>query len=61
MEVISRTATFGGEIQRVQHRSTACDCEMTFGIFLPPQAKERRVPVLYWLSGLTCTGPAPNG
>jgi len=55
MEVLSRTATFGGEIQRVQHRSTACDCDMTFGIFLPPQAKEKPVPVLYWLSGLTCT------
>jgi S-formylglutathione hydrolase len=55
MEVISRTASFGGEIQRVQHRSTACDCDMVFGIFLPPQAKERPVPVLYWLSGLTCT------
>jgi len=55
MEVLSRTATFGGEIQRVQHRSTACDCDMTFGIYLPPQAKERPVPTLYWLSGLTCT------
>ena len=55
MEVISRTTAFGGEIQRVKHRSTACDCDMTFGIFMPPQAKERPVPVLYWLSGLTCT------
>jgi S-formylglutathione hydrolase len=55
MEVLSRTVSFGGEIQRVQHRSTACDCDMTFGIFLPPQAKQRPVPVLYWLSGLTCT------
>ena len=55
MEVLSRTASFGGETQRVQHRSTACDCDMIFGIFLPPQAAERPVPVLYWLSGLTCT------
>jgi len=55
MKVISRTISFGGEVQRVQHRSTACDCDMTFGIFLPPQAAERPVPVLYWLSGLTCT------
>jgi S-formylglutathione hydrolase len=55
MEVLSRTVSFGGEIQRVRHRSTACDCDMTFGIFLPPQAKEWPVPVLYWLSGLTCT------
>jgi len=28
---------------------------MRFGVFLPPQASERSVPVLYWLSGLTCT------
>jgi S-formylglutathione hydrolase len=28
---------------------------MRFGVYLPPQAEERRVPVLYWLSGLTCT------
>ena len=55
MEVISTTATFGGQIQRVRHRSEACDCDMIFGIFLPPQASEKAVPVLYWLSGLTCT------
>jgi S-formylglutathione hydrolase len=55
VEIISRTATFGGEIQRVQHRSSACDCDMIFGIFLPPQARQKPVPVLYWLSGLTCT------
>jgi S-formylglutathione hydrolase len=55
MEVISTTATFGGEIQRVKHRSQACDCDMIFGIFLPPQANVKPVPVLYWLSGLTCT------
>ena len=55
MKIISRTATFGGEIQRVQHTSEACNCDMIFGIFLPPQAREKAVPVLYWLSGLTCT------
>ena len=55
MEVISRTATFGGEIQRVTHRSDACGCDMTFGIFLPPQARVKEVPALLWLSGLTCT------
>jgi len=55
MEVVSSTATFGGEIRRVKHHSSACDCDMIFGIFLPPQAKVQKVPVLYWLSGLTCT------
>ena len=55
MEVLSTTRCFGGEIQRIRHRSDACDCDMVFGIFLPPQAKSGPVPVLYWLSGLTCT------
>ena len=55
MELVSRTATFGGEIQRLKHRSETCDCDMTFGIFLPPQAQREPVPALLWLSGLTCT------
>ena len=55
MHLISRTATFGGEIRRLQHHSEACDCDMTFGIFLPPQARQGPVPALLWLSGLTCT------
>ena len=55
MKTLSTTASFGGEIRRVQHRSEVCDCDMIFGIFLPPQASKAPVPVLYWLSGLTCT------
>ena len=55
MELVSSTATFGGEIRRLKHRSGACDCDMTFGVFLPPQAQQRPVPALLWLSGLTCT------
>ena len=55
MEILSTNASFGGEILRVQHHSQACDCDMIFAIYLPPQAKEKSVPVLYWLSGLTCT------
>jgi len=55
MEPVSSTLTFGGEIRRLQHRSKACSCDMTFGIFLPPQARQRPVPALLWLSGLTCT------
>ncbi len=55
METISTTASFGGELRRIKHRSQACDCDMIFAIYLPPQAKEKSVPVLYWLSGLTCT------
>ena len=55
MELVSRTATFGGEIRRLRHHSDACGCDMTFGIFLPPQAQRGPVPALLWLSGLTCT------
>ncbi len=55
MEVISRNRSFGGEVQRVRHTSAACNCDMVFAIYLPPQAARQPVPVFYWLSGLTCT------
>lgn len=55
MQVFARYRSFGGEVQRVRHASRCCNCEMTFGIFLPPQARVESVPLLYWLSGLTCT------
>jgi S-formylglutathione hydrolase len=38
-----------------RHDSRETGCAMRFGVFLPPQAEAGRVPVLYWLSGLTCT------
>jgi S-formylglutathione hydrolase len=55
MDIVSRNASFDGEILRVKHWSKACSCDMIFAIYLPPQAKDSPVPVLYWLSGLTCT------
>lgn len=55
MNVIAQNKLFGGSLQRITHASGACACDMTFGIFLPPQADDGPVPVLYWLSGLTCT------
>ena len=55
LEQISSNQSFGGQQLRYRHRSTVLDCEMTFSIYLPPQAKQSNVPVLYWLSGLTCT------
>jgi S-formylglutathione hydrolase len=55
MEVISSTVCFGGTLQRVRHRSKVCSCDMVFAIYLPPQAASHPVPLLYWLSGLTCT------
>lgn len=51
----SAVKVFGGQLQRMTHASAACKCEMTFAVYLPTQANEKAVPVLYWLSGLTCT------
>jgi S-formylglutathione hydrolase len=46
---------FGGWLNRYGHRSEVLDCDMTVGVFLPPQAESGPVPLLWWLSGLTCT------
>ncbi len=55
METISTNRSFDGSLVRATHASEACVCDMTFAIYLPPQAEDGPVPVLYWLSGLTCT------
>ncbi|WP_460048532.1 S-formylglutathione hydrolase [Sessilibacter sp. MAH2] len=55
MSKISSFKCFDGEQLRYRHFSETLQCEMTFSIFLPPQSREGSVPVLYWLSGLTCT------
>jgi len=55
LELISESRSFGGVQAVYTHRSEACDCDMTFGAFLPPQAEDGPVPVLWYLSGLTCT------
>ncbi len=56
LENIACNKSFGGWHKRYRHRSSTLDCEMTFAVYLPPQAEQgRRLPVLYWLSGLTCT------
>ncbi|WP_016956117.1 S-formylglutathione hydrolase [Catenovulum agarivorans] len=53
---LSENKVAGGWHQRFSHISAVNNCEMTFAIFLPPQAAQgQKVPVLYWLSGLTCT------
>ena len=55
VEQIGSNQSFGGRQLRYRHRSTVLDCDMTFSIYLPPQAEQGDVPVVYWLSGLTCT------
>ncbi len=46
---------FDGTLSVFEHRSQACNCDMRFAVFAPPQAQSQRVPVLWYLSGLTCT------
>lgn len=54
MERIERHACFGGWQEVWQHESASLGCTVNFGVYLPPAAAERKCPVLYWLSGLTC-------
>lgn len=55
LKKVSDSRCFGGSQQVWSHESEATGCTMRFGVFLPPQAASSRVPVLWWLSGLTCT------
>jgi S-formylglutathione hydrolase len=55
IQILSETGCFGGRIGFYRHRSTVNDCDMQFSVFVPPQARDRKVPVLTFLSGLTCT------
>lgn len=56
MEIVSSNKSFGGWHKRYRHRSSTLNCDMVFAVYLPPQAEQGgKLPVLYWLSGLTCT------
>jgi len=56
VEHIASNKSFGGWHKQYRHASQTLNCEMRFAIYLPPQATgDKKVPVLYWLSGLTCT------
>lgn len=55
MEQIAENRSFGGRQLRFTHASKSLDCNMNFSVYLPPAAQHGAVPVLYWLSGLTCT------
>ncbi|MGE5049267.1 MAG: S-formylglutathione hydrolase [Deltaproteobacteria bacterium] len=52
---VSQNKSFGGVQSVLRHEAEETGCPMRFGLFLPPQAEAGRVPVLYWLSGLSCT------
>src|SRR5204863_2047967 len=54
-EAVTQNLCFGGGQSVYASQARETGCPMRFGVFLPPQAKSARVPILYWLSGLTCT------
>ena len=55
MKTLSKNTCFGGTQGVYTHTSKSCACDMTFAVFLPVEAKDGPVPVLWYLSGLTCT------
>ena len=55
LETISETNCFGGRVGFYRHASKVNDCSMRFSVFVPPQAANCKVPVVTFLSGLTCT------
>lgn len=55
VERVERHACAGGWQEVWEHDAESTGCRMRFGIYLPPQAAAGSCPVLYWLSGLTCT------
>jgi S-formylglutathione hydrolase len=54
-EVISQQQCFGGSVGFYKHESTSTGTSMRFSVFVPGQGRTGRVPVLYYLAGLTCT------
>lgn len=55
MQTVNKTASFGGTQGYYNHEAETVSCHMRFSVFTPPQAETGKVPVLWYLSGLTCT------
>ena len=55
LEKLSSVKSYHGLQERYKHTSQSLNCDMVFSIYLPEQGKTEKLPVLYWLSGLTCT------
>ena len=53
--LLNQYRCYGGTVGFYSHASEACQCDMRFAVYVPPQAQSGPVPVLYYLSGLTCT------
>jgi len=54
LEEIESSKIFGGQQKRYQHQSTTLGCQMTFSVYLPARSESKKLPAIYWLSGLTC-------
>ena len=55
METLSTATAFGGTQGVYRHASTATGTDMTFSVYVPPHAHGAKLPVVWYLSGLTCT------
>jgi len=55
IKLVKQHQCFGGTVSYYFHLSSTCNIEMRFSIYQPPQAKSKPLPILYFLSGLTCT------
>lgn len=55
MNLLSEVKLHDGVLRRYQHHSRSVQCDMKFSMYLPPQETTGSVPLLWWLSGLTCT------
>lgn len=54
-EILNQHTCFGGTVGFYRHQSSSTHCAMKFSVFTPPQAAHKKVPVLYYLAGLTCS------
>ena len=55
VDTTATIASFGGKLLKLAHNASTTKCKMAFNLYLPPQASNSKVPILIWLSGLTCT------
>ncbi len=55
LKLVEQKRSFGGEQRKYTHYSDALQCDMTFSIFLPSNKDEKDIPLVWFLSGLTCT------
>lgn len=56
-ETTGTIASFGGKLLKLKHKSSSTNTDMELNLFMPPQAQKSgaKIPVLFYLSGLTCT------